>query len=535
MRGGARKMFGKMPSMGSMFKKSPAAAAPAARPTKNARGVSPANLMAQRSKLRAPDASQKARDQAAAKKKAEAAAAETAAKRKAEAEVAAKKKAADAEAAAKKKAEAANAAAKKKAADAEAAAKKKAAAGQGMGMGSASFGNSGASAGVPNMNNGDNDNNNNNNRTPPVTEPGNNNGDEPVSGYPGEYFNADAAAAEEAAAEAAAAEEAARAAAEEEAARAAAEAAALAGMDAAAQAPTLTLYIIAQRRPGNTGPRPILSLETANRILLELADAINMTLGIRTANVSSPRQLTMELDNEQNIQGVGVYVRGVPVARAPGGSSSLQARGSDIDANLTPRTRELIQIPSRVKLMTYAPAENTSLTGIKSLIATNGTNMPPGVPFRLAPGDYKGIMSSAKYFIFRDPFRKTQAANVLIKTTPDGDYGFFRVTGTPEEIDEGIQKLRSSVVDMSTKDYMQKLQANLIEYQRDAEDYRQRIDNLTSEMSRRTTAGNVQQFRNEIIRTQQLQSEALDKIKQTQDSIQNLQNTMAQQQRGTNV
>jgi hypothetical protein len=67
---------------------------------------------------------------------------------------------------------------------------------------------------------------------------------------------------------------------------------------------------------------------------------------------------------------------------------------------------------------------------------------PDGEPFRIEPGDYKGMMSKNKYFIYFDPFIQKKAANVLIRADSKGNFGFYRVTGTDQQIYDGIRSLR---------------------------------------------------------------------------------------------
>jgi chromosome segregation ATPase len=55
------------------------------------------------------------------------------------------------------------------------------------------------------------------------------------------------------------------------------------------------------------------------------------------------------------------------------------------------------------------------------------------------------MLSTGKYFIYSDAARGTKAANVMVKMTPDGDFGFFRITGTDAQIQQGITTLRGRV------------------------------------------------------------------------------------------
>jgi hypothetical protein len=89
--------------------------------------------------------------------------------------------------------------------------------------------------------------------------------------------------------------------------------------------------------------------------------------------------------------------------------------------------------------------DNAKYVGPANVFETGRAN-PDGVPFSIKPGDYKGLQSEGKYFIYYDPFFQKRAANVIIKTGIDekgaAKYGFYRVTGTDQQILDGIRAIR---------------------------------------------------------------------------------------------
>jgi hypothetical protein len=88
---------------------------------------------------------------------------------------------------------------------------------------------------------------------------------------------------------------------------------------------------------------------------------------------------------------------------------------------------------------------NPALAGIANASEIGRAN-PDGIPFPIEVGNYKGILSNGKYYIYYDPFYQKRAANVIIKTGTDATggpkYGFYRVTGTDQQILNGIRSIR---------------------------------------------------------------------------------------------
>lgn len=84
--------------------------------------------------------------------------------------------------------------------------------------------------------------------------------------------------------------------------------------------------------------------------------------------------------------------------------------------------------------------------GVNNLQNVTPIAKPDGVAFAIEPGDYKGLLSKNKYFIYYDPFFQKRAANVIIKTGTDKksgpQFGFYRVTGTDQQILDGIRAIR---------------------------------------------------------------------------------------------
>jgi hypothetical protein len=150
------------------------------------------------------------------------------------------------------------------------------------------------------------------------------------------------------------------------------------------------------------------------------------------------------LEKDPSLEGVVEDIMPDPVPVPPPPSreemaAAAAAMGAEEEEGLLPAGPGNANTPAnqRARNIGKAPANlNVEMKEMKR------KPKPDGEPFRIEPGDYKGMMSKNKYFIYFDPFVQKKAANVLIRANSKGNYGFYRVTGTDQQIYDGIRALR---------------------------------------------------------------------------------------------
>jgi uncharacterized coiled-coil protein SlyX len=136
---------------------------------------------------------------------------------------------------------------------------------------------------------------------------------------------------------------------------------------------------------------------------------------------------------------------------------------------------------------------------------------PDGIAFPIEPGDYKGLPSKNKYFIYYDPFFQKRAANVIIKTGTDPkvgpQYSYFRVTGTDQQILDGIRAIRGRGTGNVFDDLIKDMQQQLVEKRTDLSRQQSSLETLNESLSQVTgqaqedVKGEIAAIRQEISAT----------------------------------
>ena len=174
---------------------------------------------------------------------------------------------------------------------------------------------------------------------------------------------------------------------------------------------------------------------------------------------------------------------------------------------------------------TVAPRPGTTLapplTPTPAGLSTDDIILPPGTPMRLSPGDYKGMLSTGKFSVYRDAMRDgLPTANFMVKMTPEGDYGFFRVKGRDEnELMKAIKSLRGKAQASAFKDIINKVKSELVDLESLKNKYDISIQEFTTKKSFSDLPGDKAALQRQLEDTQQDLREIQGKIQRKKQSL----------------
>jgi hypothetical protein len=162
------------------------------------------------------------------------------------------------------------------------------------------------------------------------------------------------------------------------------------------------------------------------------------------------------------------------------------------------------------------PGANRGFARTQENIFTAVQAKPDGVAFSIEPGDYKGMLSKNKYYIYYDPFFQKRAANVIIKVGSERktgpQYGFYRVTGTDQQILDGIRSIRGVGTGNVFDDMIADIKEQIRDNKNDLEKLKSSIETARLSLQDPSRNGGQRGQIGQYLRTMQQQAAYKDRV-----------------------